>query len=48
MIKTETLATLAESGTLVNIVYVVNPDTMDFVAANVSDGEITTNYQFQY
>ena len=48
MIKTETLATLAESGTLVNIVYVVNPETMDFVAANVSDGEITTNYQFQY
>ena len=47
MIKTETLAVL-ESGTIVNIVYVVDPDTMNFVAANISDWDLITNYQFQY
>jgi hypothetical protein len=28
--------------------YVVNPDTMQYVAANVENWDITTNYQFSY
>jgi hypothetical protein len=36
MIYTDTLATL-ENGSLISVLYVVNPTTLNFVAANVTD-----------
>ena len=47
MIKTDTEVTL-QDGTLIDIVYVVNPVTLQFVAANTENGNISTNYQFIY
>ncbi len=32
----------------IDVLYIVNPETLDFVAASVEDGDITTNYQFSY
>jgi hypothetical protein len=36
MIYTNTLATL-ENGSLISVLYIVDPDTLNFVAANVTD-----------
>ena len=47
MIYTLTKVTLQDD-TEVNILYIVNPETLDFVAANVENGNETTNYQFVY
>ena len=37
-----------DDGRTINVLYVVDPETLNFVAANVEDGDITTNYQFSY
>lgn len=47
MIYTNTKVTLQDN-TEVNILYIVNPETLDFVAANVENGNEITNYQFVY
>ena len=47
MIYTNTKVTLQDD-TEVNILYIVNPETLDFVAANVENGHEITNYQFVY
>ena len=47
MIYTNTKVTLQDD-TEVNILYIVNPETLDFVAANVENGNEITNYQFVY
>lgn len=47
MIYVETKATLQDD-TEINILYVVNPETMQYVAANVENWDVTTNYQFAY
>lgn len=47
MIYTLTKVTLQDD-TEVNILYIVNPETLDFVAANVENGNEITNYQFVY
>ena len=47
MIYVDTKVTLQDD-TEVNVLYVVNPDTMQYVAANVENWDITTNYQFSY
>ena len=36
MIYTDTLATL-ENGNFINVLYVIDPDTLNFVASNVAD-----------
>jgi len=47
MIYTDTKVTLQDD-TEVNVLYIVNPETLDFVAANVENGNEITNYQFVY
>lgn len=47
MIKTLVNAT-TDDGKQIDITFVVNPETLDFVAANVVDGDLITNYQFNY
>ena len=47
MIYTMVKATLDDERQI-DILYIVNPETLDFVAASVEDGDITTNYQFNY
>jgi hypothetical protein len=47
MIYTEVRGTM-DDGRTINVLYVVDPETLNFVAANVEDGDITTNYQFSY
>lgn len=47
MIYVETKATLQDD-TEINILYIVNPETMQYVAANVENWDVTTNYQFAY
>ena len=47
MIYTTVKATL-DDGKQIDILYIVNPETLDFVAASIEDGDITTNYQFSY
>lgn len=47
MIYTLVKATM-DDGRTINVLYVVNPETLNFVAANVEDGDISTNYQFSY
>lgn len=47
IIKTVVEATL-EDGRIIYVAYVVDPTTLKFLAANVEDGDITTNYQFSY
>lgn len=47
MIYTDTKVTL-QDGTEVSVLYIVNPETLDFVAANVENGNEITNYQFVY
>lgn len=37
-----------DDGKEINILYIVDPVTYKFVAANVEDGNIMTNYQFSY
>ena len=32
----------------IDVLFIVNPETLDFVAANVADGDLVTNYQFSY
>lgn len=47
MIYTEVKGTM-DDGRTINVLYVVDPETLNFIAANVEDGDITTNYQFSY
>ena len=47
MIYTEVKGTM-DDGRTINVLYVVDPETLNFVAANVEDWDITTNYQFSY
>ena len=47
MIYTDTLVTL-EDGSQYSLLYVNNPDTLQFVAASVSDSETTALYTFRY
>ena len=47
MIYTNTLATL-ENGSLISVLYIVDPDTLNFVAANVTDWDYQITYQFAY
>ena len=47
MIYTLTKVTLQDD-TEVEVLYINNPETLDFVAANVDNGSETTNYQFVY
>ena len=47
MIYTMVKATLDDERQI-DVLYIVNPETLDFVAANIEDGDITTNYQFSY
>ena len=47
MIYTLTNITLQDD-TEVSVLYIVNPETLDLVAANVENGNEITNYQFVY
>ena len=47
MIYTMVKATL-DDGKEIDVLYIVDPVTLNFVAANVEDEDITTNYQFSY
>ena len=47
MIYTLTKVTLQDD-TELSVLYIVNPETLDLVAANVENGNETTNYQFVY
>ena len=47
MIYTDTKVTLQDD-TEIKILYIVSPDTLDFIAASVEKEDITTNYQFSY
>ena len=47
MIYTDTKLIL-QDGTEVSVLYIVNPETLDLVAANVENGHEITNYQFVY
>ena len=47
MIYTMVKATL-DNGKQIDVLYIVDPVTFNFVAANIEDGDITTNYQFTY
>ena len=47
MIYTMVKATL-DDGKQIDVLYIVDPVTFNFVAANIEDGDITTNYQFTY
>jgi len=47
MIYTMVKATL-DDGKQIDVLYIVDPVTFNFVAASVEDGDITTNYQFTY
>jgi hypothetical protein len=37
-----------QDGTVLNVLYIVDPETLNFVAASVENGDISTNYQFAY
>jgi len=47
MIYTMVKATL-DDGKQIDVLYIVDPVTFNFVAANIEDGDIFTNYQFTY
>jgi hypothetical protein len=47
MIYTLTKVTL-QDGTEIEVLYINDPVTLNFVAASVENGNITTNYQFSY
>ena len=47
MIYTDVKATL-DDGKVISVLYIVDPVTFNFVAANIEDGDIQTNYQFTY
>jgi hypothetical protein len=47
MIYTDTKVTLQDD-TEVEVLYINDPVTLNFVAANVENGDETTNYQFVY
>ena len=47
MIYTLVKATL-DDGKQIDVLYIVDPITFNFVAANIEDGDIITNYQFTY
>jgi len=47
MIYTLVKATL-DDGKQIDVLYIVNPVTFNFVAANIEDGDILINYQFTY
>jgi hypothetical protein len=37
-----------EDGHEFEVLYINDPETLNFVAANIEDENITTNYQFSY
>lgn len=39
---------ILQDGTELQVLYIVNPETLDFVAATVENGNENTNYQFVY
>ena len=47
MIYTMTKVTL-QDGTVIDVLYIVNPTTLEFVAASVENWNVSTNYQFVY
>jgi hypothetical protein len=47
MIYTDTKITLQDE-TEIKILYIVNPETLELVAASVENGNETRNYQFAY
>jgi hypothetical protein len=47
MIYTLTNVTLQDD-TVISVLYIVDPVTLNFVAANVENGNETRNYQFTY
>jgi hypothetical protein len=47
MIYTDTKVVLQDD-TEVSVLYIVNPETLELVAANVENGNEITNYQFVY
>lgn len=47
MVYNDTLSTL-ENGSLISVVYVINPDTLNFVTAKVTDWEHQVTYKFAY
>ena len=47
MIYTLVKATL-DDGKQIDVLYIVDPVTFKFVAANIEDGDVMTNYQFTY
>ncbi len=47
MIYTLTKVTLQDD-TDIDVLYIVDPVTLNFVAASVENGNISTNYQFVY
>ena len=47
MIYTLTKVTLQDD-TVIDVLYIVNPVTLEFVAASVENGNTSTNYQFIY
>lgn len=47
MIYTLTKVTLQDD-TVISVLYIVNPVTLEFVAASVENWNISTNYQFVY
>jgi hypothetical protein len=47
MIYTLTKVVL-QDGTELQVLYIVNPETLDFVAVSVENGNETINYQFAY
>lgn len=47
MIYTDTEVTLQDD-TVIKVLYIVNPVTLDFVAATSENGNFSTNYQFTY
>jgi hypothetical protein len=47
MIYTTVKATL-DDGKQIDVLYIVDPVTNNFVAASIEDGDIISNYQFSY
>jgi hypothetical protein len=47
MIYTDTKVTLQDD-TIINVLYINDPATLNFVAASTENGDVSTNYQFIY
>jgi hypothetical protein len=37
-----------QDGTVLNVLYINDPVTLNFVAASAENGNVSTNYQFSY